>query len=179
MVHNVSALGAVRGWLPQILPLALYFKNKLFCRFFFLKSFKPLLPPNACYALPLCSVVSICLSLFVFPQAFLLLWPLFLFCPYTVTSVCNRNGQTAQKPFLFISLLVLSTYTFTFKTYCKKVFPLCRHFYSLILICHYGAITAKNLLEHRRREVIYCRLRLGVGHNVLQIGDGRAFQHKS
>ena len=102
--HNVLALGAVREWLPQILPCAVYFKNKLFCRFFFLKSFKPLLPPNACYALPLCSVVSVCLSLFVFPQAFLLLWPLFLFWPYTVTSVCNRNGQTAQKPFLFISL---------------------------------------------------------------------------
>jgi hypothetical protein len=104
ITDNVLALGAVREWLPQILPSAVYFKNKLFCRFFFLKSFKPLLPPNACYALPLCSVVSVCLSLFVFPQAFLLLWPLFLFCPYTVTSVCNRNGQTAQKPFLFIFL---------------------------------------------------------------------------
>jgi hypothetical protein len=117
-----TALGAVREWLPQISPRAVYFKNKLFCRFFFHKSFKPLLPPNACYALPLCSVVSVCLSLFVLPEAFLLLWPLFLFCPYTVTSVCNCNGQTAQKPFLFISLLVLSTYTFTFKTYYKKSF---------------------------------------------------------
>ena len=46
--YNVSALGAVREWLPQISPRAVYFKNKLFCRFFFLKSFKPLLRPNAC-----------------------------------------------------------------------------------------------------------------------------------
>jgi hypothetical protein len=104
--YDAQRFGAWRskGMVTTNFAIALYFKNKLFCRFFFLKSFKPLLPPNACYALPLCSVVSVCLSLFVFPQAFLLLWPLFLFWPYTVTSVCNRNGQTAQKPFLFISL---------------------------------------------------------------------------
>jgi len=48
---NGSALGAVREWLPQILPCAVYFKNKLFCLFFSLKILKPLLRPNACYRL--------------------------------------------------------------------------------------------------------------------------------
>ena len=112
-----------------------------------------------------------------FRRLFCCYGPFFCFVLTQLLALVIATVKQRKSLFYLFLYLELSTYTFTFKTYYKKVFPFCRHFYSLILICHYGAITAKNLLEHRR-EVIYCRLRLGVGHNVLQIGDGRAFQHK-